>query len=79
MSHPVKGFCVVNKADVFVEFSCFFYDPPDVSNLISSSCAFSKSTLNIWKFSVHILLKPGLENFEHYFASMCDECNCAIV
>ena len=62
----------LNKAevDVFLEFSCFFYDPTDVSNLISGSSALSKSSLNIWKFSVHILLKPSLENFEHYFASM---------
>ena len=57
----------------------FFYDPMDVGNLISGSSAFSKSSLNIWKFSVHVLLKPGLENFEHYFASMWDECNCAVV
>ena len=59
----------------FLEFSCFFYDPTDVGNLISGSSAFSKSSLNIWKFSVHILLKPSLENFEHYFASMWNECN----
>ena len=67
-----KGFGVVNKAevDVFLEFSCFFYDPTDVGNLISGSSAFSKSNLNIWKFSVHILLKPSLENFKHCFASM---------
>ena len=70
MIHTVKGFGIVNEADVFLEFSCFFYDPTDVGNLISDSCAFSKSSLNIWKFSVHVLLKPGLENFEHYFASM---------
>ena len=64
----VKGFGVVNEAeiDVFLEFSCIFYDPTDVGNLISGSSAFSKSSLNIWKFSVHVLLKPGLENFEHY-------------
>ena len=70
--HTVKGFGVVNKAevDVFVEFSCFIDDPMDVGNLISGSSAFSKSSLNIWKFMVHILLKPGLENFEHNFASM---------
>ena len=70
--HTVKGFSVVNEAeiDAFLEFSCFFYDPKDVGNLISGSSAFSKCSLNIWKFSVHILLKPGLENFEHYFASM---------
>ena len=70
--HTVKGFRVVNEAevDVFLEFSWFFYDPRDVGNLISGSSAFSKSSLNIWNFTVHILLKPGLENFEHYFASM---------
>ena len=70
--HRVKGFGVVNKAeeDVFLELSCFFSDPMDVGNLISGSSAFSKSSLNIWKFTVHILLKSGLENFEHYFASM---------
>ena len=69
--YTVKGFGVVNKAkvDVFLEFSCFFDDPTDVGNLISGSSAFSKSRLNIWKFTVHVLLKPGLENFEHYFAS----------
>ena len=70
--HTVKGFGIINKAevDVFLEFSCFFYDPTDVGNLFSGSTAFSKSSLNIWKFLVHIWLKPGLENFEHYFASM---------
>ena len=77
--HTVKGFRVVNEADVFLEFSCFFYDPTDTGNLISGSSAFSESSLNIWNFSVHILLKPSLENFEHYFASMWDECNCAVV
>ena len=66
----VKGFGVVNKADVFLEFSCFFDDPMDVGNLTSGSSAFSKSSLNIWKFSVHVLLKPHLENFEHYLASV---------
>ena len=67
--HTVKGFGTVNKAeiDVFLELSCLFDDPVDVGNLISGSCAFSKSSLNIWKFTVHVLLKPGLENFEHYF------------
>ena len=71
-THTVKGFGIVNKAevDVFLEFSCFFDDPLDVGNLISCSSAFSKSSLNVWKFSVHVLLKPGLENFERYFASM---------
>ena len=70
--HTVKGFGIVNKAevDVFLEFSCFFYDPMDAGNLISGSSAFSKSSLNIWKFPVHLLLKPGLENFEHYFTSV---------
>ena len=70
--HPVKDFGVVNKAeiDVFLEFSCFLNDPEDVGNLISGSSAFSKTILNIWKFTVHVLLKPGLENFEHYFASV---------
>ena len=67
-----KGFGIVNKAeiDVFLELSRFFDDPTDVGNLISGSSAFSKTSLNIWKFTVHILLKPGLENFEHYFTSM---------
>ena len=67
-----QGFSIVNEAevDVFLELSCFSYDPMDVGNLISDSSAFSKSSLNIWKFTVHIPLKPGLENFEHYFASM---------
>ena len=69
MIHTVKDFGVFNKAevDVFMEFSWFFYDPMDVGNLISISSALSKSSLNIWKFMVHILLKLGLENFEHYF------------
>ena len=79
--HTVKGFGIVNKAeiDVFLELSCFFNDPVDVGNLISGSSAFSKSSLNIWKFSVHVLLKPGLENLEHYFTSVWDGCNCAVV
>ena len=77
--HTDKSFSVVNEADVFLKFSCFFYDPTDVGNLISHSSAFSKSSLNIWKFLVHVLLKSGLENFKHYFASMRDECNCAVV
>ena len=68
--HTVKGFSVVNEADVILQFSCFFYEPADVGNLISGSFAFSKSSLNIWKFMVRVLLKPGLENFEHYFASI---------
>ena len=72
MIHIVKDFGVVNKTevDVFLEFSCFFYDPTDVANLISGSSAFSKTSLNIWKFTVHVLLKPGSENFEHYFANI---------
>ena len=79
--HTVKSFGIVNKAeiDVFLELSCFYHDPADVGNLISGSSAFSKSSLNIWKFVVHILLKPGLENFEHHFTSVRDECNCAVV
>ena len=70
--HTVKGFGIVKKAeiDVFLELSCFFDDSADVGTLISGSSAFSKTSLNIWKFSVHVLLKPGLENFEHYFASV---------
>ena len=70
--HTVKGFGIVNKAevDVLLELSCFFDVPIDVGNLISGSSAFSKSSLNIWKFLIHILLKPGLDNFEHYFASV---------
>ena len=81
MIHTVKGFGLVNKAkvDVFLELSQFCNDPADVGNLISGSSAFSKSSLNIWKFMVHVLLKPGLENFEHYFASLSDECNCVVV
>ena len=79
--HTVKGFGIVYKAeiDVFLELSCFFHDPADVVNLVSDSSAFSKTRFNIWMFTVHILLKPGLENFEHYFTSMWDECNCAVV
>ena len=72
--HTIKGFSMVNKAeiDVFLELSCFFHDPVDVGNLISGSSAFSKTSLNIWMFTVHILLKPGLENFEHYLTSVRD-------
>ena len=79
--HTVKGFSIVSEveADDFLQFSCFFYDPADVGNLISGSSPFSKSSLNIWKFSVHLLLKSSLENFEHYFASMWDECDCVVV
>ena len=81
MVHTVKGFGVVNKAEVyiFMELSCFFDDPRDVGSLISGSSTFSKISLNIWNFMVHVLLKPGLENLEHYFTSMSNECNCAVV
>ena len=74
-------FGIVSEAevDVFLELFCFFHDPVDVGNLIAGSSAVSKSSLNIWKFTVHILLNPGLENFDYYFASMWDECNCAVV
>ena len=80
MIHTVKGFGIVNKAEIdfFMELSCFFDDTAYVGNLISSSSAFSKTSLNIQKFMVHILLKPGLKNFEHYFTSMWDECNCVV-
>ena len=79
--HTVIGLGIVNKAevDVFPEFSYFFYDPTDVGNLISGSSAISKPSLDIWKFSVDILLMPCLENFEHYFTCVWDECNCAVV
>ena len=79
--HTVKGFGIANKAEIefFLELSCFFHDPVDVGNLISGSSAFSKTSLNIWKFTVRILLKPGLEIFEHYFTSVWDECNCTVV
>ena len=72
MIHTVKGFGIINKAevDVFLELSCFFYDPTDVGNLISGSSSFSKTSLNIWKFMVRLLLKTGLADFEHYFASV---------
>ena len=81
MIKTVEGFGVANKpeVDVSLELSCFFDDPADVSNLISGSSAFSKSSVNIWKFTVHKLLKPNLENFEDYFASVWDECNCVVV
>ena len=70
--HTVKGFVIFNKAevDIFLEISCFFYDPADVGNLMSGSSAFSKASLNIREFTVHVLLKPGLENFEHYLTGM---------
>ena len=79
--HTVKGFGIVNKAevDVFVELSCFFDDPMDVGNLMSGSTAFSNFSLNIWKFMVHVLLKPGLQNFEHYFASVWAGYNWAVL
>ena len=79
--YTVKGFGVVTKAeiDVFLKSCCFFDDPVGVANLISGSSAFSKSSLNIWKFTDHVLLKPGLENFEHYFASVWAECDCVVV
>ena len=79
--HRVKGFGTVNKADVYVflELSCFFNDPVDIDNLIFGSSAFSKTSMNIRKFTVHVLLKPGLENFEHSFTSVWDECNCVVV
>ena len=72
MIHTVEGFSIVNEAeiDVFLELSSFFDDPVDVGNLVSGSSAFSKTSLNLWKFTVHLLLKPGLENFEHYFTSV---------
>src|SRR5574337_804594 len=76
--HTVKGFGIVNKAeiDVFLELSCFFHDPAHVGNLISGSSALSKTSLNIWKFTVHVLLEPGLENFEHYFSSEIGRASC---
>ena len=79
--HTIKGFGIINKAEVdsFLELPCFFDDPVDVDNLISGSSAFSKTSLNIWKFTVHVMLKSGLENFELYFNSVWDECNCVIV
>ena len=79
--YTVKGFSIVNETevDVFLEFFCFFCDPMDVGNLMSGSSAFSKSSLSIWKFSVHVLLKARLENNEHYFASLWNECNCVVL
>ena len=80
MIHTVKGFGVDSEAevDVFLEFSCFFDDPADVGNLISGSSVFSKSRLSIWKFSVQILMKPGLKDFEYNLASLLNECNCLV-
>ena len=79
--HTVKGFSIVNESElhVFLEFSCFFYDPADVGNLISRSSSFSKSSLNIWKFLVHVMLKPGMDDFVHYFANVWNECHCVLV
>ena len=79
--YTIKGFSIVNEAeaDVFLELSCFFYDPTDAGNLISGSFVFSKSSLNIWKVLVQVLLKPCLKNFEQYFARVRDECNCLVV
>ena len=81
VSHTVKGFGIVNSTEVniFLELFCSFDDPVDVANLLSGSSAFSKTSFNIWKFTEHVLLKPGLKNFEHYFARMWDECNCVTV
>ena len=79
VTHTVKGIGIVNKADVFLELSCYFDDPADVGNLISGSSDFSESRLYIWKFSVHILLKPNLKDFEHYLADMWNECNFMVV
>ena len=81
MWSTVKSFGMIKKAevDIFLELTCFFCDPMDVDSLNSDSSAFSKSSLNIWKFTVHVLLKPALENFEHYFASVWDEYSCAVV
>ena len=79
--HTVKGFSIVNEAevDVFLEFSCFFYESVDVDNLSSSSSVFSKSSLYIWKFLVHVLLKPSWKDFEDYLVSMSNERDCAVV
>ena len=81
MIHTIKGFGIVYKAeiDVFLELSCFFDDPADVDNLICGYSAYYKTSLNIWKFMVHVLLKHGLENFEHYFTSVRSESNCVVV
>ena len=79
--HTVKGFGIVHKAevDIFLELFCFFSDPADVGNLVSGSFALSKPSWNIWKVMIHVLLKPGLENFERYVTNMWDECNCVVV
>ena len=81
MIHTVKVFSVVSetKIDVFLEFPCFLYDPANVGNFTSGSSAFSKPSLDIWKFSVHVILKPSMQDFEHNLTSMGDECNCLVV
>ena len=79
VTHTVKGCSVVNEADVFLEFCCFFDDPVDVHNLISCSSSFSKYSLYTWKFLIHVLLKPRVKDFEHYLASMWNECNCVVI
>ena len=81
MIHTVKGFSILNETelDVFLEFPCFLYDPMNVGNLISSSSAFSKPSLYIWKFLIQVLLKPSLKDFEHNITSMGDNCNCPVV
>ena len=81
MIHTVKGFSTVNETevDVFLEFLCFLYDPANVGNLISGSPAFSNPSLYIWKFSIQVLLKPNLKDFEHNFTTMGNECNCLVV
>ena len=77
--HTIKGFNIVNEAEVSLEFPCFFYDPTDVGNSISGSSVFSKPILYIWKFLVPVLLKPGLKDLEHYLASMLNECNSVVL
>ena len=79
MIHTVKGFSVINETDVFMEILCFLYDPVNVGNLICGSSAFSKRSLNIWKFSVHALLQPSLKDFEHNLARAGDECICPVI
>ena len=81
MIHIVKGFCVINETEVYVflECPCFLYDPMNVGNLISSSSAFSKPSMDIWTFLVHVMLKPSMQDFEHNLTSMGDECNCLVV
>ena len=79
MIYTVNGFDVINKADVFMELSCFFDDATDVDNLISGSSAFSKSSLDVWKFSVHVTLKSSMQDFEHNLTSMGDECHCPMI